>query len=113
MQFGQRNPGPLVDSCACQGWVRPNVAMLAPVLPRPASREAWRNMWGGHRDAYRSLAAQDSVMGDRAAIALTLEVACRQEPITGTVTAPDGTRQEFSGWSELFAVLATLLGGGS
>jgi hypothetical protein len=42
---------------------------------------------------------------------LTLEVFGGQEPVTGKVSAPDGTEHAFSGWSELFAVLATLLGG--
>jgi hypothetical protein len=56
-------------------------------------------------------AAQDWRMGDRGAVVLTLEVFGGQEPVTGKVSAPDGTEHAFSGWSELFAVLATLLGG--
>ena len=32
-----------------------------------------------------------------------------QEPLTGAVCVADGAEHEFSGWSELFAVLQTLL----
>ena len=32
-------------------------------------------------------------------------------PLTGAVCVPDGPEHEFSGWSELFAVLQTLLAG--
>ena len=53
---------------------------------------------------------QDSLMGERGAIVLTLKVARGQEPLTGTVSAPDGATYAFSGWSELFALLATLVG---
>jgi len=49
-------------------------------------------------------------MADGGALVLRLEVAGDREPVTGVVRAPDGTAYEFSGWSELFAVLATVLG---
>ena len=49
-------------------------------------------------------------MGDTGPMKLQLEVANGdQEPLTGLVRAPDGRALEFSGWSELFAVLQTLL----
>jgi hypothetical protein len=64
---------------------------------------------------HRPAAAHDAVMGDRGDTGnetlLTIAVARGQEPVTGTVCAPDGTEYPFSGWSELFAVLVTLLGG--
>ena len=50
-------------------------------------------------------------MEDGGAIVLRLEVANGGEPVTGVVRAPDGTAHEFSGWSELFAVLARELQG--
>jgi len=54
-------------------------------------------------------------MADGGAFVLRLEIAGDREPVTGLVRAPDGGAQEFSGWSELFAVLekvlATLLAG--
>jgi hypothetical protein len=34
-----------------------------------------------------------------------------QQPITGTVQAHDGRLHMFSGWSEMFAVLQTLMAG--
>jgi hypothetical protein len=49
-------------------------------------------------------------MGDTSPIVLQLEVVeSDQEPLTGRVRTPDGQAREFSGWSELFAVLQTLL----
>ena len=50
-------------------------------------------------------------MEDCAALVLRLEVASSGEPVTGVVRAPDGTPHEFTGWSELFAVLAKVLPG--
>ena len=53
---------------------------------------------------------EDSGMGDTSPIVLQLEVVKGdQEPLTGLVRTPDGRAREFSGWSELFAVLQTLL----
>jgi len=50
------------------------------------------------------------VMGDSGPVVLQLEVLrADQEPMSGVVRAPDGRPHEFSGWSELFAVLRTLL----
>jgi hypothetical protein len=51
-------------------------------------------------------------MGDDGAVVLRLEVVPGREPVTGLVCTPDGTEHEFSGWSELFAVLATVLAAG-
>ena len=48
-------------------------------------------------------------MEDGGAFVLRLEVASGAEPVTGVVRAPDGIPYEFSGWSELFAVLAKVL----
>ena len=49
-------------------------------------------------------------MEDNGRIVLQLEVVRGdEEPVTGLVRAPDGREYEFSGWSELFAVLQTLL----
>ena len=49
-------------------------------------------------------------MGDSGPIVLQLEVLRGdQEPMSGVVRAADGQAREFSGWSELFAALATLL----
>ena len=49
-------------------------------------------------------------MEDNDRIVLQLEVVrSDEEPMTGLVRAPDGRTHEFSGWSELFAVLETLL----
>lgn len=50
-------------------------------------------------------------MADGGGLVLRLEVASGCEPVTGVVRAPDGAAYEFSGWSELFAVLQTLLAG--
>ena len=50
-------------------------------------------------------------MDGGSAIVLRLEVASDREPVTGLVRAPDGTPHEFTGWSELFAVLAKMLPG--
>ncbi len=47
-------------------------------------------------------------MGDGDTVVLRLEVVSGQEPVTGVVRAA-GEAFEFSGWSELFAVLQTLL----
>ena len=56
------------------------------------------------------LPGEDAGMGDTGPMKLQLEVANGdQEPLTGLVRTPDGRAHEFSGWSELFAVLATLL----
>jgi hypothetical protein len=53
---------------------------------------------------------EDAGMGDTSPIVLQLEVVKGdQEPLTGLVRTPDGRAREFSGWSELFAVLQTLL----
>jgi hypothetical protein len=42
-------------------------------------------------------------------IVLRLEViTCRGEPISGLVWGCDGARHEFSGWSEMFAILQRL-----
>jgi hypothetical protein len=50
------------------------------------------------------------VMDDGGRIVLRLEVESGdQDPLTGAVCEPDGPEHEFSGWSELFAVLQTLL----
>lgn len=46
-------------------------------------------------------------MGDRDTVVVRLEVVSGQEPVTGLVHAQDGVH-EFSGWSELFAVLQLL-----
>jgi hypothetical protein len=52
------------------------------------------------------------VMDDGGRIVLRLEVDCGEhEPLTGAVCVQDGPEHEFSGWSELFAVLQTLLAG--
>ena len=49
-------------------------------------------------------------MTDSGPIVLRLEVFMGdQEPMSGVVRAADGRVREFSGWSELFAALATLL----
>ena len=49
-------------------------------------------------------------MDDSGRILLRLEVdSGDHEPLTGAVCVPGGCEQEFSGWSELFAVLQTLL----
>jgi hypothetical protein len=50
-------------------------------------------------------------MDDGGPVVLRLEVARGGEPVTGVVRAPDGSPHEFSGWSELFAVLAAVLPG--
>lgn len=47
-------------------------------------------------------------MGDGDTVVLRLEVVAGQETVTGVVRAADGVH-EFSGWSELFAVLSALL----
>jgi hypothetical protein len=53
------------------------------------------------------------VMDDGGRIVLRLEVdRGDQEPLTGEVCVADGAEHEFSGWSELFAVLQTLLAPG-
>ena len=50
------------------------------------------------------------VMDDDGRIVLRLKVdSGDHEPLTGAVCVPGGPEQEFSGWSELFAVLQTLL----
>ena len=50
------------------------------------------------------------VMDDGDRIAARLEVDCGgQEPLSGAVCVPGGPEREFSGWSELFAALQTLL----
>jgi hypothetical protein len=52
------------------------------------------------------------VMDDGGRIVLRLEVdRGDHEPLTGAVCVPGGSEHEFSGWSELFAVLQTLLAG--
>ena len=52
------------------------------------------------------------VMGDGGRIVLRLEVdSGDHEPLAGAVCVPGGPEHEFSGWSELFAVLQTLLAG--
>lgn len=49
-------------------------------------------------------------MADTGPIVLRLEVLRGdQEPMSGVVCASDGRAHEFSGWSELFAALQTLL----
>jgi hypothetical protein len=49
-------------------------------------------------------------MADSGPMVLRLEVRLAdQEPMSGVVRAPDGREHEFSGWSELFAALATML----
>jgi hypothetical protein len=53
-----------------------------------------------------------TVMGDGGRIVLRLEVDSRDhELLAGAVCVPGGPEHEFSGWSELFAVLQTLLAG--
>jgi hypothetical protein len=49
-------------------------------------------------------------MGDGDTVVLRLEVVTGQETVTGVVRAA-GEVHEFSGWSELFAVLQGLLAG--
>jgi hypothetical protein len=49
-------------------------------------------------------------MGDGDTVVLRLEVVSGQEPVSGLVRVADEAF-EFSGWSELFAVLQTLLAG--
>ena len=52
------------------------------------------------------------VMDDGGRIVLRLEVdSGDHEPLTGAVCVPGGSEHEFSGWSELFAVLQTVLAG--
>jgi hypothetical protein len=52
------------------------------------------------------------VMDDGDRIVLRLEVdPGDHEPLAGAVCVPGGPEHEFSGWSELFAVLQTLLAG--
>jgi hypothetical protein len=50
-------------------------------------------------------------MEDGGAFVLRLEVTSDREPVAGLVQAPDGIPHEFTGWSELFAVLAKVLQG--
>jgi hypothetical protein len=50
-----------------------------------------------------------SFMADGGELVLRLEIASGREPVTGVVRAPDGAAHEFSGWSELFAVLTKIL----
>ena len=47
-------------------------------------------------------------MGDGDTVVIRLEVVSGQEPVTGQVQARDEVH-EFSGWSELFAVLQVML----
>jgi hypothetical protein len=66
--------------------------------------------WGVHRDAVGVGACEHADMGDGGRIVLRLEVdGCGQEPVTGLVCVAGEQDREFSGWSELFAVLQTLL----
>jgi hypothetical protein len=52
------------------------------------------------------------VMDDGSRIVLRLEAdSGDHEPLTGAVCVPGGSEHEFSGWSELFAVLHTLVAG--
>jgi hypothetical protein len=52
------------------------------------------------------------VMDDGGRIVLRLEVdSGDHEPLTGAVCVPGGSEHEFSSWSELFAVLQTVLAG--
>jgi len=52
------------------------------------------------------------VMDDGGRIVLRLEVdSGAHEPLAGAVCVPGGPEHEFSGWSELFAVLQTVLSG--
>jgi hypothetical protein len=46
---------------------------------------------------------------DPVRLVLTLELAATAEPIAGIARAGDQSGQAFSGWSELFAVLQTLV----
>jgi hypothetical protein len=46
---------------------------------------------------------------DPVRLVLTLELATTSEPIAGFAHAGDASGQAFSGWSELFAVLQTLV----
>jgi hypothetical protein len=46
---------------------------------------------------------------DPVRLVLTLELATTAEPIAGFARAGEAAGQAFSGWSELFAVLPTLL----
>jgi hypothetical protein len=56
--------------------------------------------------------ASMTVMGNGGRIVLRLEVdSGDHEPLAGAVCVPGGSEHEFSGWSELFAVLQTLLTG--
>jgi hypothetical protein len=57
-----------------------------------------------------SLAGDHAGMGDGDTVVLRLEVVSGQEPVSGLVRVADEAF-EFSGWSELFAVLQTLLAG--
>ena len=55
---------------------------------------------------------QHAVMDEGGRIVLRLEVdSGDHEPLTGAVCVPGGSEHEFSGWSELFAVLQTVLAG--
>lgn len=51
-------------------------------------------------------------MGNGDRVVLRLEVVSGQEPVTGLVRVADGRALEFSGWSELFAVLESVLAAG-
>ena len=51
---------------------------------------------------------QHAGMGDGDTVIVRLEVVSGQEPVTGLVHARGGVH-EFSGWSELFAVLQMVL----
>ncbi len=58
----------------------------------------------------RAAEGEDVLRGGTGPIVLQLEAGKGdQEPLAGLVRSPDGGMHEFSGWSELFAVLRTLL----
>jgi hypothetical protein len=48
-------------------------------------------------------------VNDPVRLVLTLELAATARPIAGLVRSGEHPGQEFSGWSELFAVLQTLI----
>jgi hypothetical protein len=56
------------------------------------------------------LAADDWRVNSPVRLVLTVELAVTAEPITGLVRSGEGS-QGFSGWSELFAALQTLIRG--
>jgi hypothetical protein len=56
-------------------------------------------------------AADDNHVNGPVRLVLTVELAVIAEPIAGLVRSAEGSSQAFSGWSELFAALQTLIRG--